>query len=244
MNREYKAWFARGLRDGVPIGLGYLAVAFTLGIAARNAGLTAFQATLTSFLNNASAGEYAGFTVIREDSGYLQMVIMMLVANARYLLMSCALSQKISPETGIIPRMIIGFEVTDEIFGCNMSVPGMLCPWYTYGVIVPSLIGWSGGTCLGVIMGNVLPASLTSALSVALFGMFLAVIIPPARKSRILAGLILISMAASFTLSKIQPFASLSSGLRVIILTVVISGAAAYFFPVNTEENQEGEHAA
>ena len=244
MNREYKAWFARGLRDGVPIGLGYLAVAFTLGIAARNAGLTAFQATLTSFLNNASAGEYAGFTVIREDSGYLQMVIMMLVANARYLLMSCALSQKISPETGIIPRMIIGFEVTDEIFGCNMSVPGMLCPWYTYGVIVPSLIGWSGGTCLGVVMGNVLPASLTRALSVALFGMFLAVIIPPARKSRILAGLILISMAASFTLSKIQPFASLSSGLRVIILTVVISGAAAYFFPVNTEENQEGEHAA
>ena len=244
MNREYKAWFARGLRDGVPIGLGYLAVAFTLGIAARNAGLTAFQATLTSFLNNASAGEYAGFTVIREDSGYLQMVIMMLVANARYLLMSCALSQKISPETGIIPRMIIGFEVTDEIFGCNMSVPGMLCPWYTYGVIVPSLIGWSGGTCLGVVMGNVLPASLTSALSVALFGMFLAVIIPPARKSRILAGLILISMVASFALSKIQLFASLSSGLRVIILTVVISGAAAYFFPVNTEENQEGEHAA
>ena len=244
MNRQYKAWFARGLRDGVPIGLGYLAVAFTLGIAARNAGLTAFQATLTSFLNNASAGEYAGFTVIREDAGYMQMVIMMLVANARYLLMSCALSQKISPETGIIPRMIIGFEVTDEIFGCNMSVPGMLCPWYTYGVIIPSLLGWSGGTGLGVIMGHVLPASQTSALSVALFGMFLAVIIPPARKSRILAGLIGLSMAASFALSRIEPFASLSSGLRVIILTVILSGAAAYFFPVNTEENQEADHAA
>ena len=244
MNREYKAWFARGLRDGVPIGLGYLAVAFTLGIAARNAGLTAFQATLTSLLNNASAGEYAGFTVIREDAGYLQMAVMMLVANARYLLMSCALSQKISPETGMIPRMIIGFEVTDEIFGVNMAVPGMLCPWYTYGVIVPSLLGWSGGTCLGVVVGNVLPASLTSALSVALFGMFLAVIIPPARKSRVLAVLIALSMAASFALSKLQPFASLSSGMRVILLTVVLSGAAAYLFPVGAPESEEAEHAA
>ena len=160
--------------------------------------------------------------------------------------MSCALSQKISPEKGIIPRMIIGFEVTDEIFGVNMAVPGMLCPWYTYGVIIPSLIGWAGGTGLGVIMGNVLPASLTSALSVALFGMFLAVIIPPARKSRILAGLIVLSMGASFALSKIQPFASLSSGLRVIILTVVLSGAAAYFFPVNDEPeaDKEAQHAA
>ena len=246
MNREYRAWFARGLRDGVPIGLGYLAVAFTLGIAARNAGLTAFQATLTSFLNNASAGEYAGFTVIREDAGYLQMVVMMLVANARYLLMSCALSQKIAPETGIIPRMIIGFEVTDEIFGVNMAVPGMLCPWYTYGVIIPSLLGWSGGTGLGVVMGNVLPGSLTSALSVALFGMFLAVIIPPARKSRVLAALIPISMAASFAMSKLEPFASLSSGMRVIILTVIISGAAAYLFPVGDASGaeKEAEHAA
>lgn len=244
MNREYKAWFARGLRDGVPIGLGYLAVSFTLGIAARNAGLTAFQAMLTSFLNNASAGEYAGFTVIREDAGYLQMVIMMLVANARYLLMSCALSQKISQETGLIPRMIIGFEVTDEIFGVNMAVPGMLCPWYTYGVIIPSLLGWSGGTGFGVVMGNVLPASLTSALSVALFGMFLAVIIPPARKSRVLAVLIGVSMAASFVLSKLQPFASLSSGMRVIILTVVLSGIAAYLFPVSDAESEGDEHAA
>ena len=244
MQGENKTWYLRGLRDGLPIMLGYAAVGFTLGIAARSAGLTAFQAGLASLLNNASAGEKAGFTVIEHNEGYIAMAVMMLIINARYLLMSCALSQKISPKTGLIPRLIIGFEVTDEIFGCNMSVPGMLCPWYTYGVIVPSLIGWSGGTCLGVVMGNVLPASLTSALSVALFGMFLAVIIPPARKSRILAGLILISMAASFALSKIQPFASLSSGLRVIILTVVISGAAAYFFPVNTEENQEGEHAA
>lgn len=231
MNREYRAWFARGLRDGVPIGLGYLAVAFTLGIAARNAGLTAFQATLTSFLNNASAGEYAGFTVIREDAGYVQMVVMMLVANARYLLMSCALSQKIAPETGIIPRMIIGFEVTDEIFGAAMSVPGMINPWYVYGMIALALPGWAGGTYFGVVMGDVLPARLVSALSVSLYGMFVAIIIPPARKDRVIAVLVLVAMASSFAMA--TWVSAVSAGMRVILLTVLISGAAAVLRPID-----------
>ena len=126
MNQDNKTWYLRGLRDGMPIMLGYAAVGFTLGIAARNAGLTAFQAGLASLLNNASAGEKAGFTVIEHNEGYLAMAIMMLIINARYLLMSCSLSQKISPKTGLIPRLIIGFEVTDEIFGVQMNVPGMI----------------------------------------------------------------------------------------------------------------------
>jgi len=228
------------MRDGVPIMLGYAAVAFTLGIAARNAGLTAFQAGLTSLLNNASAGEKAGFTVIEANEGYLAMAVMMLIVNARYLLMSCALSQKISPETGLIPRLIIGFEVTDEIFGVQMNVPGMINPWYTYGVISMALPGWSLGTYFGVLMGNALPARVVSALSVGLYGMFLAVIIPPARKSRIIAALVLISMAASFMFAKLPMFSVVSPGMRVIILTVVISAVAAILFPVE-DENQQGE---
>ena len=232
MLTDNRSWYWRGLRDGVPIMLGYLAVSFTLGIAARNAGLTAFQAGLASLLNNASAGEYAGFTVIREDAGYIAMVAMIFIANARYLLMSCALSQKISPSTGLIPRLVIGFEVTDEIFGVSMAVPGMLNPWYSYGVITGALPGWALGTALGVVMGNALPARLTSALSVGLFGMFIAVIIPPARRSRILAALIALSMAASLALYALPPFSGWSSGMRVILLTVVISGAAATLFPV------------
>ncbi|MBQ7785006.1 MAG: AzlC family ABC transporter permease [Clostridia bacterium] len=240
MHQENKSWFLRGVRDGVPIMLGYAAVAFTLGIAARNAGLTAFQAGLTSLLNNASAGEKAGFTVIEANEGYLAMAVMMLIVNARYLLMSCALSQKISPETGLIPRLIIGFEVTDEIFGVQMNVPGMINPWYTYGVISMALPGWSLGTYFGVLMGNALPARVVSALSVGLYGMFLAVIIPPARKSRVIAALVLVSMAASFAFSRLPALSVISPGMRVIILTVVISAAAALLFPVK-DEAQQGE---
>ena len=241
MQQENKAWYLRGLRDGLPIMLGYAAVGFTLGIAARNAGLTAFQAGLASLLNNASAGEKAGFTVIQGNEGYLAMAVMMLIINARYLLMSCSLSQKISPETGLIPRLIIGFEVTDEIFGVQMNVPGMINPCYTYGVITMALPGWSLGTYFGVIMGNVLPASVVSALSVGLYGMFLAVIIPPARKSRVIAGLVLVSMAASCAFAYLPVVSAISPGMRVIILTVAIAAAAAYLFPV--EEDEEGGKA-
>ena len=241
MHQENKSWFLRGVRDGIPIMLGYAAVGFTLGIAARNAGLTAFQAGLASLLNNASAGEKAGFTVIQAGEGYLAMAVMMLIINARYLLMSCALSQKISPETGLIPRLIIGFEVTDEIFGVQMNVPGMINPWYTYGVISMALPGWSLGTYFGVVMGNVLPASVVSALSVGLYGMFLAIIIPPARKSRVVAGIVILSMAASFAFTVLPVVSSISPGMRVIILTVVISAAAAALFPVQDDAQREAE---
>lgn len=239
MHQENKSWFLRGMRDGLPIGLGYMAVAFTLGIAARNAGLTAFQATLASLLNNASAGEYAGFKVIEENAGYLAMVAMIIVANARYLLMSCALAQKISPSTGLLHRLLVGFEVTDEIFGISIAVPGMINPWYTYGAMAMAIPGWAFGTCMGVLMGNALPVSVVSALSVGLFGMFIAIIIPPMRTSRVLAGLVPLSMAASFALSKMEPFASMTSGVRVIILTVALSAGAAILFPV-----KEDDHAA
>jgi len=241
VHQENKSWFLRGVRDGIPIMLGYAAVGFTLGIAARNAGLTAFQAGLASLLNNASAGEKAGFTVIQAGEGYLAMAVMMLIINARYLLMSCALSQKISPETGLIPRLIIGFEVTDEIFGVQMNMPGMINPWYTYGVISMALPGWSLGTYFGVVMGNVLPASVVSALSVGLYGMFLAIIIPPARKSRVVAGIVILSMAASFAFTVLPVVSSISPGMRVIILTVVISAAAAALFPVQDDAQGEAE---
>ncbi len=235
MQQENRAWFLRGVHDGVPIMLGYAAVSFTLGIAARNAGLTPFQAFLTSLLNNASAGEKAGFTVIQANEGYLAMAVMMLIVNARYLLMSCALSQKISPRTGLIPRLIIGFEVTDEIFGASMSVPGMLNPWYSYGLIALALPGWSLGTYFGVVMGNVLPARVVSALSVGLYGMFLAIIIPPARKDRRIAALVAASMAASCAAAYLLP--GLSAGMRVIVLTVAISAAAAALCPLKEEDD-------
>ena len=232
MELSNRQWYARGLKAGVPIGLGYLAVAFTLGIAAKNAGLTAFQATLTSFLINASAGEFVGFTLIGAGASYLEVAIMELVANARYLLMSFSLSQKLSPKTGVGHRMLIGWYVTDEVFGVSISAPGYLNPYYTYGAISLACPGWAIGTCLGVIVGNILPASLVSALSVGLYGMFIAIFVPPSKTSKVIAGLVLVSMALSFAFNRIPVFDGVSSGVKTIILTVAISAAAALLFPI------------
>ena len=232
MELSNRQWYARGLKAGVPIGLGYLAVAFTLGIAAKNAGLTAFQATLTSFLINASAGEFVGFTLIGAGASYLEVAIMELVANARYLLMSFSLSQKLSPKTGIGHRMLIGWYVTDEVFGVSISAPGHLNPFYTYGAISLACPGWAIGTCLGVIVGNILPASLVSALSVGLYGMFIAIFVPPSKTSKVIGGLVLVSMALSFAFNRIPVFNGISSGVKTIILTVAISAAAALLFPI------------
>lgn len=236
MKNDNKNWFLKGLRDGIPISLGYLAVSFTLGIAAKNAGFTPFQAMITSLTNNASAGQFAGFTLIAAGAGYLELAVMELVANARYLLMSCAMSQKLASEISIFHRLLVSFDVTDEIFGVSMSVPGKLNPFYTYGLIAIAAPGWASGTYLGVLMGNLLPVNIVRALSVGLYGMFLAVIIPPARKSRILAMVILISMAASFAFTKLPLISSLSTGTRTILLTVLIAGGAAALFPVKEEE--------
>ena len=236
--QDNRSWFTRGMRDGIPIALGYFAVSFSLGIAARSAGLTAFQAMLASFFNNASAGEFAAFTLIGSGAGYWEVALMTLIANARYLLMSCALSQKFSPETKLGSRMLVGFDVTDEIFGICISVPGHLNPCYAYGAMVLALPGWAIGTYLGVLLGNALPARLVSALSVALYGMFIAIVIPPARKNRVILGLVIVSMGLSALFALAPMFSGLSEGMRVIVLTVAISAGAALLFPV--KEGGEG----
>jgi len=221
-----------GMRDGIPVALGYLAVSFSLGIMARSAGLTAFQGFLASALVNASAGEYAGFTVIAEDAPYLEMFVVILIANARYFLMSCALSQRMSPETRLPHRLLLGNYITDEFFGLAISRPGCISPYYTYGSILVAAPCWALGTSIGVIAGNLLPLRVVSALNVALYGMFLAVIVPPARKNRVIAGLILICFASSYAASLLPLISNLSAGTRTIILTVAISAIAALLFPV------------
>ena len=217
--------FCDGMRDGFPIALGYFAVAFSLGIAARNAGLTPVQGFLASILNNASAGEYAAYTLI--------------AAGARYLLMSCALAQRFSPETPFFHRLLIGYDVTDELFGITIARPGYLNPYYTYGAILLAAPAWAIGTALGIIAGNALPLRVVSALSVALYGMFLAIIIPPARKNRIVAALVVISFVLSFACEYLPGISALSGGTRTIILTVAISAAAAVLFPVKQEADHE-----
>lgn len=239
MKQENTAWFRRGIHNGMPIAFGYFAVAFTLGIAARQAGLTAGQGALASATTVASAGEFAGFTQIAAGATYAELAVMMVIINARYLLMSCALSQKLDPDLPLIHRLLIGWGVTDEIFGVSVCVPDRLNPWYNYGMMAVSIPGWTAGTYLGIALGNVLPARAVSALGVGLYGMFLAIIIPPARKNKVIAGLVAVSMAASLVLTRLPAAAGLSSGMRTIVLTVVIAGAAAVLFPV-----KEAQHDA
>lgn len=235
MNRSTSCYRA-GLRDGMPIGLGYFAVAFTLGIAAKNAGFSPFQAMMESLLNNASAREYAVFSLVAAGASYWEVAVMTLVANARYLLMSCSLSQKLAPDTSLGHRMLLAFDVTDEIFGISIAVPGRLDPRYTYGAMSVAIPGWALGTFLGVVVGNALPPRLVSALSVGLYGMFLAIIVPPAKKDRVVLGLVAVSFIFSFAAERLPLLAGISAGTRTIILTVVIALAAAVLFPVRDEE--------
>ncbi len=233
---KHGAAFREGMRDGVPIALGYFAVAFSLGIAARNVGLTVFQGFLASLLNNASAGEYAGFTQIAAQAAYWEIALITLVANARYLLMSCALSQRIDPATALPHRLLIGFDITDELFGIAIARPGFLDPYYYYGAMALSIPAWASGTALGILMGTILPARIVSALGVALYGMFLATIIPPARKSRVIFGVVACSFGLSFLFSVLPGLSALSEGSRTIVLTLVIAAAAALLFPVPEKE--------
>lgn len=231
MLKENKLALAEGFRDGIPIGLGYFVVSFTLGIMARHVGLTPFQGFLTSFLNNASAGEYVGFALISVHAPYIEIAIMTFIANARYLLMSTVLSQKFSPETPFYHRIFVGFDVTDEIFGISIARQGWLNPFYNYGAMLTALPGWSIGTALGIVAGNILPPSAVSALSVALYGMFIAIIIPPARKDKIVAICVAVSFFASYLAEKFLQ-GIISTGTQTIFLTVIIAGAAAILYPI------------
>ncbi len=232
-----RQWFLRGMKAGVPICMGYFAVAIALGIAAKNAGISSWQAALTSLLINASAGEYVGFSLIALNASYVEVALMEAVANARYLLMSASLSQKLDGNTRLWERLLLGFTVTDEIFGVSVSLPEKLSPYFTFGSFLVATFGWTSGTFVGAVLGNVLPVRLLSALAVGLYGMFISVFIPEAKKNKTVAVLVAISFAASFAFEKLPFIRDISSGIRTIILTVVISLAAAIFFPVKEDEN-------
>ena len=238
---ERKQWFLRGMRHGIPIMLGYFAVSIALGIAAKNAGMTAPQATIASALIMASAGQYIGFTLIAAGASLAEVIVMEAIANARYLLMSTALSQKIDPELPLRHRLLMGLWITDEIFGVSVSVPGRLNPYYNYGMAAVATPGWALGTLMGVVLGNVLPVRVVSALSVGLYGMFMSIFVPPARKNPVIAGLVAVSFALSWLFNTLPVFGGISSGMKIIILTVAISLAAALLFPLKLKEDH---HAA
>lgn len=228
-------WYRRGMRDGIPIGLGYFAVSFTLGIAAKKAGFTALQAAAMSAAMLASAGQFAAISLVVSGAGFVEMVMTEIVVNLRYLLMSSALSQKVRRDKPFFHRFLMSYGVTDEIFGISVAVPGKLHPAYLYGAVTTAAPGWVLGTLCGAVVGMILPARVMSALNVALYGMFLAVVIPPSRKSRIIAGVVMVSMAASTVFALVPGLKEIPSGFQMMILTILVAGGAAALFPVKEE---------
>ena len=235
---ENRNAFLKGCRDGIPIALGYFAVAFSLGITAKAIGLKPIHCMIISVLTHASAGEYAAYTMMALDATYVEMAVMIFIANARYLLMSCAMSQKMAPSLSFLHRLFMGFGITDEIFGICISSPGMINPNYMYGAMITAISAWALGSGTGCFSGSIMPERIVSALSVALFGMFLAIIIPPAKEDKVIAVLIVVSFVTSYLASKLSLFANISSGTVTIILTVVISAVAAILKP-HKDENEE-----
>ena len=224
-----------GVRDGIPIAMGYFAVAFSLGIIAKKAGLTAALGFVSSFFTRASAGEYGVYTLVAVNATYVELIAMCLVVNLRYMLMSAALSQKLSPCTSWLHRILMACCITDEIFGISINHKGYTPPAYTYSAALISGLFWASGCAAGIIAGGMLPPTIVSALSIALYGMFLAIIMPFARTDRD----VLYAIIASFVLSGLCAVAPITSewnsGTRTIVLTIVITAVIAWVKPIENE---------
>ena len=231
--------FKRGIQDGIPIGLGYFAVSFTFGMMAVSGGLTAWQAVLISLTNLTSAGQFAGLGIIVAGGSMWEMALTQLVITLRYCLMSFSLSQKLEKNISTGHRLAVAFGVTDEIFGVSASQEGRLSPWYNYGVMSMAIPGWTLGTLVGAVLGNVLPGFLVSALNVAIYGMFLAVIIPPAKKNKSVLGVVIGAMAISTVFAVVPVLNKVSSGFVIIITTLIVAGLAAHFSPIPEEKEAE-----
>ena len=234
---ETRRAFLNGMRDGLPIGFGYFAVAFSLGIIAKKAGLIALTGFFSSLTIRASAGEYGAYTLIAAGTAFSEVALMAVITNLRYLLMGASLSQKFSPRTSLLKRILVACCITDEIFGISIAYKGYLAPAYTFGATFVGAPMWALGTMCGIIAGGTLSAGAVSALSVALYGMFLAIIIPPARQDKAVLIAVIVSFILSWTFSTIEwTSTNISSGMRTIILTILISAVMAAVKPIKTSD--------
>lgn len=233
---NWKKEFGRGIRDGLPIGLGYVPVAFTFGFIAVSGGLPIWVACLISLTNLTSAGQFAGTNLILAGAGYMEVALTTFVINIRYMLMSLSLTQRVEEETGVLKRMIFGFGITDETFVVASLKPGILKASYLFGLILLPIAGWNLGTLLGAGISSLLPLAFQNAMGIALYGMFIALLVPAARDSVHILIIVLIAVFVNCILKYIPLFSFVSSGFRIILATVTGAGAGAVLFPKDSEE--------
>lgn len=228
--------FRDGIKDGLPIALGYLSVSFTFGITAVNMGIPAITAILISLTNLTSAGQVAGIGIIASGGGYMEMALAQLIINMRYSLMSLSLSQKLDSKFNIWHRIAASFGITDEVFAVASGKDKDIPPRYMYGLILLPYIFWGGGTAAGALLGSVLPESLKSALGIAIYGMFIAIIVPPARKNMGVLFTVALAAVLSCLVYYIPIFSFISGGISIIICTVIAAAAGALLFPRKINE--------
>ncbi|MCR4649961.1 MAG: AzlC family ABC transporter permease [Lachnospiraceae bacterium] len=231
--------FRKGLTDGLPIGLGYLAVSFSFGILAVAGGLNVWQATLISMTNLTSAGQFAGLTIMLSGGSVIEMIVSQIVINLRYSLMSISMSQHIDGSMNLPRKLFFGEFHTDEIFAVGMGRPEKLGHKYFLGVIIAPYIGWSLGTFLGAVCGEILPAMVTNALGVALYGMFIAIIVPPMKHSWKVSIVVALAVVLSLCFAYVPFLKNVSAGFAIIICAVTASVFGAIVFPVKDENDEK-----
>ena len=227
--------YTLGVRRGMPVGMGYLSVSFGFGTLAASQGIKVLEAVLISATNVTSAGQFAGLTLILASAGLWEVILTQIIINSRYALMSLALSQRMGEKIGLLPRFFVAFMNTDEIFALAMSRTEPLTVPYLLGLGLLPFLGWTGGTALGALAGSVLPQNIRTALGVMLYGMFVAIVIPPAKKKRNVAICVAIALVCSCLLAWVPALENITAGVAIVIATVIAAGAAAILFPVEEE---------
>lgn len=231
--------FFKGIKDGIPICLGYFSVSMAFGIAAVQLGLPAWSAVLMSLTNVTSAGQFAGAGILAGLGGYVELAITTLIINIRYFLMSLSVSQK--SNMALLHRFLVAFGITDEIFAVSVQQKGQLSSAYMAGLILTPVVGWTLGTLTGAVANSFMPPLLSSAMGVALYGMFIAIITPPARESKSVLFTVALALVMSVAFTYLPVLKLLSSGWAIIIITVVVSAIAATLFPISGAVEEAGE---
>lgn len=233
MNKED---FIRGIKDGLPIGLGYFPVSISYGMTAVLLGVPVYQTILISFTNLTSAGQFAGTKILVAGGSFVELVLTLIIIEVRYFLMSLSVSQKLDPSVTFGQRLFIAYDMTDENYAMAMSKKGNLRFPYMLGMIIVCIIGWTSGTIVGAVASELLPQNITVALGIALYGMFIAIIIPPAKHNRGIFFTVLGSIVLSIIIYYTPCLEFISGGWSIIVVTMIVASIMAYLRPIDVED--------
>lgn len=228
----------QGLQDGIPIALGYVSVSFAFGMMASNQGIPVWASVLISFSNLTSAGQFAGLGIIAANGSMMEMALSQFVINLRYFLMSLSLTQKLDEKTKTLQRAVIAHGITDEIFALSSSKPKKVGFLYMISLMFLPILGWTGGTFLGAAASTLLPVILRDSLGIMIYGMFLAIIIPPCRTSKNIGIVVLMAAVTSCLFQVLSAYISIGSGFVIILCTLFAAGVGAFLFPIDGEEQR------